>query len=84
MYGYLFYQALQLSNFSHLKILRPANIETTSFGAALACALGQGLIGFEHIDALWKIQTEFDQQNVPYYNAKSHLWKSWLQKIYLA
>lgn len=73
------------SNFSKIKIQRPNVIETTSYGAGLAAAIGAKLKTFEDLKNLFSIEKEFnlDKSSMPYYENKRMLWKKTLQKLYI-
>lgn len=71
---------------SELTIHRPSVIETTSYGAALACAVGSKSISLDHITNLCQIESTFRQfeNHVSYFLNKKILWKEWMKKLYLS
>ncbi len=73
------------SNFCHTIILRPKVIETTAFGAILACAIGAGDLEFKDIKELWKEDRVFKPEgNNHYYKNKQKLWDETIKKIFLS
>ena len=70
------------SNFSRLTVQKPEVIETTAFGAALACALGLEKISIDDVKNFSKVEKEFLEENISYYQEKKKKWKE-LQKFYL-
>ena len=70
------------SNFSRLTVQKPEVIETTAFGAALACALGLEKISIDDIKSFSKVEKEFLEEDISYYQEKKKKWKE-LQKFYL-
>ncbi len=72
------------ANFSGKKILRPENIETTAYGAALGALVGQGKIGLGDVGKLWKLDTAFTPDSgALYYSRKATQWSQTLQRLYL-
>lgn len=73
------------SNFLNRTIYRPSNVETTSIGAALGSALGDGKIEFSQIKELWSLDQEFiPEKDLHYYKNKSSQWNKYIQNVYLA
>ncbi len=70
------------SNFSKLIVQKPEVIETTAFGAALACALGLEKINLEDVKSFSKVEKEYFADDTNYYQEKKKKWKE-LQKFYL-
>ena len=70
---------------SKLKVIRPEVIETTAYGAALACAIGSGHIDFDGIKELWKEDRTFEPINnlTPFYETKYHQWENAIKRLYL-
>ncbi len=72
------------SNFSGKKILRPKNIETTAYGAALGALVGLGKISISDVGRLWKLDREFlPDSGAHYYHRKADQWNRTLKRIYL-
>ena len=70
------------SNFSKITVQKPEVIETTAFGAALACALGLEKIGIKDVKSFSKVEKEYFVEDIIYYQQKKEKWKE-LQKFYL-
>ena len=72
------------ANFSGKKILRPQNIETTAYGAALGALVGLGKIGLQDVGKLWKLDKEFSPESGElYYSRKAAQWTKTLERLYL-
>jgi glycerol kinase len=73
------------ASISDTKIIRPKIIETTAFGAALASAIGAGLLTFDAINDIWKKDREFlPEVNLKNYLCKKKiLWDEMVRKLYL-
>lgn len=73
------------STISGAKIIRPKIIETTAFGAALAAAVGVGLVEINKVSELWKMDTEFNpsEKLEKYLASKKNLWNNLIKKLYL-
>lgn len=72
------------ANFSGKKILRPKNIETTAYGAALGALVGLGKIGVGDVAKLWKLDREFTPDSGDlYYSRKANQWTETLKRLYL-
>lgn len=72
------------ANFSGKKILRPQNIETTAYGAALGALVGLGKIELQDVGKLWKLDKEFAPQSGElYYSRKAAQWTKTLERLYL-
>jgi glycerol kinase len=72
------------SSLSKLEIIRPEVIETTAYGAALAAAIGNGLIEKEKIEHLWKKDQSFTPDNNlrHYFESKNNYWKNSINKLF--
>lgn len=70
---------------SDLKIIRPKIIETTAYGAALAAAIGAGLIDKSKVQELWKEDKVFNKNSKEesHYSMKKGKWTSFIEKLYL-
>jgi glycerol kinase len=72
------------ANFSGKKILRPKNIETTAYGAALGALVGLGKIQISDVGRLWKLDQEFTPDSgAHYYSKKADQWNRTLKRLYL-
>ncbi|MBY0516090.1 MAG: glycerol kinase GlpK [Bacteriovoracaceae bacterium] len=71
------------SNFSKKNILRPQNIETTAYGAALGSMVGNGKIDIQEISKLWKLDIKFQPSSKEYADKKSAQWENTIQKVFL-
>lgn len=73
------------ASISKTKIIRPQILETTAFGAALAAAVGLGMINFDEIKKVWKVDKNFSstESKKSYIDQKQALWDQTLKKIYL-
>jgi len=73
------------ANFSKIKIQRPNVIETTSYGAGLAAAIGAKIKSFDDLRNLFLVEKEFnlDHSSQSYYQGKRELWKKTIQRLYL-
>lgn len=72
------------ANFSGKKILRPKNIETTAYGAALGALVGLGKIQLNDVGRLWKLDQEFTPDSgAHYYHKKADQWNRTLKRLYL-
>lgn len=73
------------SNVGQLQIVRPKNIETTAYGAALAAAVGLNILEIDQIKKLWKKDKEFapEIKSSSYYALKKDLWEKFIKRIYL-
>lgn len=72
------------ANFSGKKILRPKNIETTAYGAALGALVGLNRIQVSDVGRLWKIDREFTPDaGEHYYHKKADQWQKTLKRLYL-
>lgn len=71
---------------SDVEIIRPKIIETTAFGAALAAAIGAGLINKDKVLKLWKKDTSFHKvsDEVDHYESKKEKWNQTIQKLFLS
>ncbi|MCE3012698.1 MAG: glycerol kinase GlpK [Proteobacteria bacterium] len=71
------------ANFSEKSILRPKNIETTAYGAALGALVGMGEIQIEDVKKLWKLDREFlADVKEPYYTKKKKQWEQTLTRLF--
>ena len=72
------------ANFSGKKILRPKNIETTAYGAALGALVGLGKITLDDVGRLWKLDQEFKPDSgAHYYHKKADQWSRTIKRLYL-
>ncbi len=72
------------ANFSGKKILRPKNIETTAYGAALGALVGLGKITLDDVGRLWKLDQEFKPDSgAHYYDKKLDQWSRTIKRLYL-
>lgn len=72
------------ASFSGKKILRPQNIETTAYGAALGSLVGSGKIGLQDVGKLWKLDKEFTPDSGElYYSRKAAQWTKTVERLYL-
>lgn len=69
---------------SQTKIIKPKVIETTAFGAALAAAIGIGLVEFDQLKALWQMDRDFSAEEslTNYIAEKKSLWTKILHSFY--
>ena len=66
------------SNFSKTEINRPRVIETTAYGAALACIKGLGLLENERISEMWQLDHTWKPENdCEYYDFKMDEYKKY-------
>ena len=72
------------ASISETRIIKPKVIETTAFGAALAAAIGAGLVEFDQLKNIWKKDREFspDEHLLPYVKNKKALWQKTLKTNY--
>ncbi len=73
------------SSISETIIIRPKIIETTAYGAALAAAVGAGLVELEALSNIWQKDRDFqaDPELKTYTDEKKNLWRQTLKKIFL-
>jgi len=72
------------ANFSGKKILRPQNIETTAYGAALGALVGLGKLEIQDVGKLWKLDKSFAPESGDlYYSRKAAQWTKTLERLYL-
>jgi glycerol kinase len=73
------------STVSDVEIIRPKVVETTAYGAALASAIGAGIIRKEKISELWKKDTSFNGVNAEkdHYAMKKEKWKKYINSLFL-
>jgi glycerol kinase len=69
---------------SKTNIVRPKIIETTSYGAGLAAAIGAKLIKMEDIDRLWSKDRSFEEAPTreQYYTGKKTKWSDLIKRLY--
>lgn len=69
---------------SETKIIKPKVIETTAFGAALAAAIGAGIVELDQLKNIWKKDTEFnvDEALLNYTKDKKILWTQTINSFY--
>jgi glycerol kinase len=72
------------ATYSETKIIRPKVIETTAFGAALAAAIGVGLVTINDLKNIWQKEKEFitNETYALYSQNKKILWSTKLQKVF--
>ncbi|MFN8370126.1 MAG: glycerol kinase GlpK [Bacteriovoracaceae bacterium] len=72
------------STISQLDIIRPANVETTSYGAALASLVGNKQLSIEEINKFWKIDKKFspNTNESAFYAKKFVQWKDTIKRLY--
>lgn len=71
------------ANFSEKSILRPKNIETTAYGAALGAMVGMKLIQINDVKKLWKLDREFlSDVKESYYPKKKKQWDETLTRLF--
>ncbi|OUR92921.1 glycerol kinase [Halobacteriovorax marinus] len=70
---------------SNIEIIRPKITETTAFGAALAAAIGAGIIKKEKVLDLWQKDTSFMsiESEVSHYNMKKDKWTKNIKNLFL-
>lgn len=70
---------------SQVKIIRPKIIETTAYGAALAAAIGVGLVDINKLSEIWKKDCEFNPSPrlMNYLESKKVIWSQIIKKLYL-
>lgn len=70
---------------SQTKIIRPVIIETTAYGAALASAVGHGLISTNDIAQLWQFDREFhaDKRRIDFYQNKKSQWTRTIRSLFV-
>lgn len=73
------------STISDVEIIRPKVIETTAYGAALASAIGAGIIKKEKITELWKKDCSFNGNNNQrdHYEMKKQKWSKYIRSLFL-
>lgn len=69
---------------SETKIIKPKIIETTAFGAALAAAVGVGLVELDQLTSLWQKDRDFiaEESLIHYIGEKKLLWTKILHSFY--
>lgn len=72
------------SSISQTKIIRPRVIETTSYGAALAAAIGAELTTMDQLKNIWQEERTFspNDNEKDYFNEKQKLWDKTLKNFY--
>ncbi|MDO9181632.1 MAG: glycerol kinase GlpK [Bacteriovorax sp.] len=72
------------ASISETKIIKPKVIETTAFGAALAAAIGAGLVEMDQLKNIWQMDQEFTAKDslAAYTKNKKELWSKTLNTIY--
>jgi glycerol kinase len=72
------------ANISETTIIKPKIIETTSYGAALAAAVGSGLVEINQLKNIWQKDKEFEINDslVSYVTDKKKLWKDTINSFY--
>ena len=74
------------ASISNTKIIKPKVIETTAFGAALAAAIGVGIVELDQLKNIWQKDREFapDANIVSYVKDKKLLWNKIINSFYQA
>lgn len=69
------------ANISKINVTRPKIIETTSYGAALAAAIGAGLMTIDDVSKQWEKESYFESSNQDkdYYDHKKDLWSKYIE-----
>ncbi|MBP9674683.1 MAG: glycerol kinase GlpK [Bacteriovoracaceae bacterium] len=72
------------ADISTTDIIRPHIIETTSYGAGLAAAVGAQILDIEHLQKFWKEEKIFNKETKysSYLNIKKNNWKKFIEKNY--
>lgn len=73
------------AHISQLDIVRPKVIETTSYGAALAAAIGADLISINNMSKYWNEERIFkveDESTTNYFNTKKSQWTKTINKLF--
>lgn len=71
------------ASFSNKAILRPKNIETTAYGAALGALVGISEITVEDVSKLWKLDREFlPDVKANYFPKKRQQWDETLTRLF--
>ncbi|CBW28167.1 glycerol kinase [Halobacteriovorax marinus SJ] len=73
------------STISQVEIIRPKVIETTAYGAALASAIGAGMIKKEKVLELWKKSDSFhgNKGETSHYEMKKEKWTHYIKALFL-
>ncbi len=73
------------STISEVEIIRPKVIETTAYGAALASAIGAGIIQKEKISELWQKDCSFSGfiNQKEHYQMKKTKWSKYIRSLFL-
>ncbi|ATH09427.1 glycerol kinase [Halobacteriovorax marinus] len=73
------------STISQVEIIRPKVIETTAYGAALASAIGAGMIKKEKVLELWKKSDSFhgNKGEASHYEMKKEKWTHYIKALFL-
>ena len=68
------------ADISGVNVTRPQIIETTSYGAALAAAIGAGLMTIEDVSKQWQKESLFETKSDhrEYYDYKKNLWTKYI------
>ncbi|MFG1500356.1 glycerol kinase GlpK [Halobacteriovorax sp. XZX-3] len=69
------------ADISGVNVTRPKVIETTSYGAALAAAIGAGLMTIDDVSKQWEKESFFESSsaNSEYFDYKKKLWDKYIQ-----
>ncbi len=69
------------ADISKINVTRPRIIETTSYGAALAAAIGAGLMTIEDVSKQWEVENHFEasSKNDSYFEYKKNLWSKYIE-----
>ena len=72
------------SNFSNINIKRPAVIETTAYGAALACIKGLDLLNEVKITEKWNLNKQWKpESDLKYYEGKTKKYLDYISKNFV-
>jgi glycerol kinase len=73
------------ANFSKTKIMRPTVIETTAYGAALACIKGLGLLDESKITEKWSLNKDWNpESDLSYYETKRDKYTSYIKSNFVS
>lgn len=69
---------------SQINIIRPKVIETTAYGAALASAIGNGILKIDELNKFWSKESHFSPESslIKFYEHKKESWSSLISKLY--
>ena len=73
------------ANFSNTEIMRPTVIETTAYGAALACINGLDLLDESKIVELWKLDKNWKPEtDLSYYKSKREGYTQYINRNFMS